>query len=309
MQRQIKKAIKILNDGGIIVFPTETVYGLGANAEDDAAVLKIFNIKKRPKFNPLICHFKNIKSVKKQALFTNDAKKLTEKFWPGPLTIILKKRNDSTISNIASSGLKTVACRIPSNQIVKKIFKNFNGIIAAPSANISSKLSATSKKHVLNNFGNKIYIIDGGKTVYGIESTVIDLTEKIPKILRYGAIDKEEIKKIIPKLSSNINSFKKITSPGQLKKHYSPNIPIRINVKSVKHDEVLLNFGKNKLKSRIKELNLSNKGSLKEAAKNFFDYLHILDKKKFNKIAVAPIKNKGIGVALNDRLKRAISNE
>ena len=298
-----------MNDDGLIIFPTETVYGLGANAESNNAVLKIYSTKKRPRFNPLICHFKNINSIKKQVYFTKDALKLSKKFWPGPLTIILKKRNNCSISNIVSNGLTTLACRIPSNKIAREILKNFNGIIAAPSANLSSKLSPTNKKHVINNFGKKIFVIDGGKTTYGIESTVIDLSGLTPKILRLGAIEYKKIKKILPNIEINKSIKKNIISPGQLNKHYSPNIPIRINVKSVKSNEVLLNFGKNKLKSNIKELNLSYNENLKEAAKNFFEYLHKLDKKKYKGIAVAPIKNIGIGMALNDRLKRAVSNE
>ena len=270
MKNEINKAVNVLKNGELIAFPTETVYGLGADAEYDNAVLRIFEMKNRPMFNPLICHFKDIKSVKTQVVFNKYAEKLAKKFWPGPLTIILKKKKNSTVSNIASSGLKTLACRIPSNIIAKKIIKQFNGIIAAPSANLSTKLSSTNKKHVIKNFGRNIYVVNGGKAVYGIESTVVDLTGKIPKILRSGAISNEKIKKIIPNVLTKSKSLKKIISPGQLKKHYSPNIPIRINVKNVRPDEVLLNFGKNKLKSKIKELNLSYKANLKEAAKKFF---------------------------------------
>ena len=188
MNSIINQAVKILKKGNLIAFPTETVYGLGADAQKNKAVLKIFKLKKRPSFNPLICHFKNINEVKKQVIFTKKAKILADKFWPGPLTIILKKRKNSNISNLASSGLDTLACRIPSNKIAIRILKEFNGIIAAPSANLSSKLSSTSKKHVVKNFGKKIFIVDDGLTNYGIESTIVDLSNKIPIILRPGAI-------------------------------------------------------------------------------------------------------------------------
>ena len=176
MNSIINQAVKILKKGNLIAFPTETVYGLGADAQKNKAVLKIFKLKKRPSFNPLICHFKNINEVKKQVIFTKKAKILADKFWPGPLTIILKKRKNSNISNLASSGLDTLACRIPSNKIAIRILKEFNGIIAAPSANLSSKLSSTSKKHVVKNFGKKIFIVDDGLTNYGIESTIVDLS-------------------------------------------------------------------------------------------------------------------------------------
>ena len=308
MSKKIYEAVNILTNGGLIAFPTETVYGLGADANNEGAILKIFIAKKRPHFNPLICHFKNVNSVKKQVKFNKIAEKLSNKFWPGPLTLVLKKNRNCSISKLASGGLDTLACRIPSNKVALKILKIFNGVIAAPSANISSKLSSTCKEHVIKNFGKKIFIVDGGSTNYGIESTVIDLSNNMPRILRPGAIENEAIKKIIPNIITNIKSKKTISSPGQLKKHYSPNIPLRLNVSNVKKNEVLLNFGKNKLKSNIKELNLSINSNLQEATKKFFKYLHELDNKKYAGIAVAPIANKGLGIAINDRLKRASVN-
>ena len=309
MSTKINEAVNILKKGGLIAFPTETVYGLGADANNDDAILKIFMTKKRPFFNPLICHFKNVNSVKKQVKFNKVAEKLSNKFWPGPLTLVLKKNTNSSVSKLACAGLDTLACRVPSNEVSLKILNYFNGIIAAPSANISSKLSSTCKEHVIKNFGKKIFIVDGGLTNYGIESTVVDVSNNIPRILRSGAIESGSIKKIIPNLITNTKSEKIISSPGQLKKHYSPDIPIRLNVKNIKKNEVLLNFGNNKLKSNIKELNLSINSNLEEAAKNFFRYLHELDNKKYDGIAVAPISNKGMGIAINDRLKRASANE
>lgn len=309
MSTKINEAVNILKKGGLIAFPTETVYGLGADANNDDAILKIFMTKKRPFFNPLICHFKNVNSVKKQVKFNKVAEKLSNKFWPGPLTLVLKKNTNSSVSKLACAGLDTLACRVPSNEVSLKILNYFNGIIAAPSANISSKLSSTCKEHVIKNFGKNIFIVDGGLTNYGIESTVVDVSNNIPRILRPGAIESDSIKKIIPNLITNTKSEKIISSPGQLKKHYSPDIPIRLNVKSIKKNEVLLNFGNNKLKSNIKELNLSTNSNLEEAAKNFFRYLHELDNKKYDGIAVAPISNKGMGIAINDRLKRASANE
>ena len=305
MKAKINKAVKFLKKGKLVAFPTETVYGLGADAENEKAILNLYNKKNRPRFNPLICHFENIESVKKQVIFSKSAKILAKNFWPGPLTIILKKRKSSSIHPLVSSGLKTIACRVPSNKTALSILKKFGGILAAPSANKSSKLSPTEKTHVVKNFGKDIYIVDGGSTIFGIESTVVDLSNNKPLVLRSGAIDIKILKKILPNLIQKSKNLKKIKSPGQLKKHYSPNIPIRINVKKVKNNEVLLNFGKNALKSKVKELNLSKTSNLQEAAKNLFKFLHILDNKKYGGIAVAPINKKGLGMAINDRLERA----
>ncbi|MBI29073.1 MAG: Threonylcarbamoyl-AMP synthase [Alphaproteobacteria bacterium MarineAlpha5_Bin11] len=306
---QIKKGVSVLKNGKLVAFPTETVYGLGTDAENDDAVLKIFEMKNRPMFNPLICHFKDIDAVRQQAVFNKDAEKLAAKLWPGPLTIVMNKNKKCTVSNIASSGLRTIACRIPSNPIARDLLEKFNGIIAAPSANISSRLTATSKKHVVKNFGKKIFIIDGGTSEFGIESTVVDLSQETPRILRPGAIENKIIKEILPNLIENDDNNMPIKSPGQLYKHYSPNIPLRLNVKDVKKNEVLLNFGKNNLKSRIKEINLSINSDLREAAKNLFKFLYELDNKKYSGIAIAPIDNKGMGIAINDRLKRAAFTE
>ncbi len=309
MKTILRKAIINLKKGELIAFPTETVYGLGADAKNNEAINKIFSIKKRPRINPLICHFYNADKVKKEVIFNKNARILVSKFWPGPLTIILKKRKNSSISNLVTNGLDTLACRVPSNKIALYLLKKFNGVIAAPSANLSSKLTSTHKKHVLKSFGKNVLIIDGGPSKYGLESTVIDLTKKNPIIVRPGAIESERIKKILPNLKTMKLNNKKIISPGQLNKHYSPNIPLRINVKRIKIGEVLLNFGKNNLKSKIKQLNLSYSADLNEAANNLFRYLHILDNKRFKGIAVAPTTNKGIGKAINDRLKRASFNE
>ena len=309
MKEKITKAVNFLKKGKLVAFPTETVYGLGADAENGKAISNLYNKKNRPLFNPLICHFENIETVKKQVIFSKNAKILAENFWPGPLTIILKKRKNSSIHPLVSSGLKTIACRVPSNKIALSILKQFKGILAAPSANKSSKLSPTQKNHVIKNFGKDIFVIDGGSTTFGIESTVIDLSNNKPIILRAGAIDKKIIKQLFPDLVEKSKNLKRIKSPGQLKKHYSPNIPIRINVKKVRNDEVLLNFGKNRLKSKVKELNLSKSSNLEEAAKNLFKFLHILDNKKYKGIAVAPIVKKGLGIAINDRLERAAFSE
>jgi len=308
MNAKLKKGKKILSDGGVIIFPTETVYGLGADATNTKAVKKIYKFKKRPRNNPIICHFKNINEIEKNFILNDDAYKLANNLWPGPLTLILEKKNKSKISKAVSNNKKLIGCRIPSNPIAKKLLFSVDFPIAAPSANLSTMLSSTKISHLSNDLKNKIFFIDGGRCVYGLESTVVKINDNKPVILRLGSITIETIRKIIPKIKLN-NLINSKLSPGQQIKHYSPNKPIRINVKKIMKGEALLNFGKNNLKSKLKELNLSSSSNLDEAAKNFYDYLHKLDVSKCDVIAVAPIPNNNLGKTMNDRLKRASSIE
>tara|TARA_Y100000588_G_C14070724_1_gene845664 strand:- start:149 stop:1081 length:933 start_codon:yes stop_codon:yes gene_type:complete len=306
-KNSINIAIKKLFAGELIIFPTETVYGIGADATNHLAVKKIYKIKKRPLNNPIISHFKNLKKVSDHVELNEYAIKLAESFWPGPLTLILKKKKLSTISPHVSNYNKLIGCRVPNHPVINKIFESFNRPIAAPSANISTKLSVTNYKHLDKKFKKNVFTISGGNCNLGLESTVINLVTNIPTILRYGSISTEEIKKIIPDIQSNVLAEDKPISPGKSIKHYSPNIPIRINVNKVLKGEVLLNFGLNNLTSNVLELNLSIAGDLKEASKNFFSYLHKLDSNKHKGIAVAPIPNTGLGKTINDRLIRASS--
>ncbi len=306
MKIDINKAKKNLIKGNLVIFPTETVYGLGGDATKISAIKKIYKIKKRPINNPIICHFKDIKSIEKNFIFNDIDYKLAYKYWPGPLTLILKRKNISKISPLISNNSKYVGCRIPNHPIAKSLLKVIDFPIAAPSANISKKLSSTNIDHISTKVKNKVFILDGGSTPLGMESTVIKTNKNSLEILRQGSITHEEIKKKFPKINILLRSSNNL-SPGQQKKHYSPNLPIRINVKSILKNEVLLNFGKNNLKSKIFELNLSPKGDLSEASKQFYNYLHILDKVKCSRIAVAPIPNNKLGAAINDRLKRASS--
>ena len=301
----INKAQKILKNGDLVIFPTETVYGLGGNATDENAIKKIYKIKNRPSNNPLICHFKNINSIEKDFVINDTSYELAKKFWPGPLTLVLEKKDSSDISSKLSNQKKFVGCRIPNHPIAQKLLSGIPFPIAAPSANISTKLSSTKINHLSKKLKDNIFFLDGGKSFYGLESTVINASNNNPKILRLGSITLEEIKKIIPSIIlENQNNFSSL-SPGQQIKHYSPNLPIRINVNSVLKGEALLNFGNNNLKSEIIELNLSPKENLEEAGKNFYDYLHILDNSQCNGIAVAPIPNHNLGKTINDRLIRA----
>ena len=304
MKNDIDKAKKILINGGLLIFPTETVYGLGGDATNKEAVYKIYQAKNRPNNNPIICHFKNIEEIEKNFIITKNAYKLAAKFWPGPLTLILEKKTNSKITPILSNNSKFVGCRIPKHPICLKLLNNLNFPIAAPSANISTKLSSTEISQISNSLKNKIFFLDGGKSFYGLESTVVLMHNNNAKILRLGSITYEEIKAIIPNTTINKIDKNKL-SPGHQKKHYSPNKPLRINIKRVKDGEALLNFGDNKLKSNIMELNLSVSKDLKEAARNFYQFLHKLDNSNCAGIAVAPIINKGLGKTLNDRLKRA----
>ena len=304
-KNSIKIAIKKLFAGELVIFPTETVYGLGADATNSDAVKKIYKVKNRPFNNPIISHFRNLEKVNDHVELNDIAIKLANFFWPGPLTLILKKKESSTISPYVSNHNELIGCRVPNHSIVQEIFQSFDLPIAAPSANISEKLSTTNISHLDKEFKKNIFTINGGDCNLGLESTVINVFSNTPRILRYGSISVEEIKDIIPEIKSDIIKDKNTLSPGKQLKHYSPNIPIRINVNNVYEGEVLLNFGLNNLVSNIYELNLSSTGDLKEAAKNFFDYLHKLDCNKYKGIAVAPIPNLGLGKTMNDRLIRA----
>jgi L-threonylcarbamoyladenylate synthase len=299
----LSKAKIAIEKGDVVGVPTETVYGLAANAYNTKAVKKIFSLKKRPSNNPLIIHFKNIEQIKKEAIINKDFLKLVKKFSPGPLTYVLKKKRDSKISKLANKGLDTIAVRIPSEKNIIKLLSIVKCPLAAPSANKSKSLSPTTAKHVAEEFGNKLkMIIDGGVCKVGIESTVIDLTTK-PKILREGGLSSEAIEKFLKmKLFENKNKI--IKSPGQIGLHYSPGIPIYMNREKATKHGALITFG-NKNYSNHNTFNLSTGGNLKEAAKNFFNTLRIIKNKKFKSISINKIPNKNLGKAINERLRRA----
>jgi L-threonylcarbamoyladenylate synthase len=299
----LSKAKIAIEKGDVVGVPTETVYGLAANAYNTKAVKKIFSLKKRPSNNPLIIHFKNIEQIKKEAIINKDFLKLVKKFSPGPLTYVLKKKRDSKISKLANKGLDTIAVRIPSEKNIIKLLSIVKCPLAAPSANKSKSLSPTTAKHVAEEFSNKLkMIIDGGVCKVGIESTVIDLTTK-PKILREGGLSSEAIEKFLKmKLFENKNKI--IKSPGQIGLHYSPGIPIYMNREKATKHGALITFG-NKNYSNHNTFNLSTGGNLKEAAKNFFNTLRIIKNKKFKSISINKIPNKNLGKAINERLRRA----
>ena len=300
----LKKAKKNIENNNVIGIPTETVYGLAGNAYSNKSVTKIFKLKKRPTFNPLIIHFKNLSDLKNNVILNKAFTKLYKAFCPGPITFILKRKTKSKISKIATARKKTVAVRIPKHKVARSLLNILKVPLAAPSANIASKLSPTSAKDVVDEFGNKIkLILDGGQCKIGLESTIIDLTVK-PTILRPGSISAEKIQKILKKKVTINNNPKKIKGPGQLKLHYSPGIPIIMNRKYPEKNQAFIGFGK-KFKLGKNNFNLSKNGSLKEAANNLYKIMRKIKKKKFKSIAVTQIPNIELGRAINDRLIKA----
>ena len=303
-QSNIKKAKKYLNKNYCIGIPTETVYGLAANAYMDSAVKKIFKLKKRPKNNPLIVHYHNIDSLERDCLINDNFTKLYKKFSPGPITYILKLKKDSKISKYVTNNQKSLAVRFPKHSLFKNLLKQLDYPLAAPSANITTKVSAVKVSDVKEEFGNKIkYVLNGGTCTVGIESTIINLTGK-PTILRLGGLDISKIQKTLGfKLKIAINPKKKIAS-GQSRLHYSPGIPLRMNIINPKNNEAFIIIKKRKIKLR-NYFYLTTRNNLNEAAKNLYSCLRKIKNKGYKSIAVEKISNKGLGRAINDRLQRA----
>ena len=303
-QSNIKKAKKYLNKNYCVGVPTETVYGLAANAYSDTAVKKIFKLKKRPKNNPLIVHYTDIDAIKKDCIINDNFIKLYNKFSPGPITYILKLKKNSKISKFVTNKQKNLAIRFPNHRIFKSLLKGLGYPLSAPSANISNKLSCVRAVDVKEEFGPKIrYVLDGGKCKVGLESTIVSLTNK-PTILRLGGLDIAKIKKTLKKrIYTNINPKKKFF-PGQSKFHYSPGIPLKLNVKKPKKDEAFILIKKRSITSN-NYYYLSKKNNLDEAAKNLYTCLRKIKNKGYKSIAVEKIANKGLGKTINDRLNRA----
>jgi L-threonylcarbamoyladenylate synthase len=303
-QSNIKKAKKYLDNNRCIGVPTETVYGLAANAYSNSAVKKIFKLKKRPKNNSLIVHYANIDDLKKDCLINNNFIRLYKKFSPGPLTYILKLKKNSKISKEVTNKKKNLAVRFPKHKIFKKLLDQLSYPLAAPSANISNKLSAVKAADVKEEFGSKVnYILDGGKCSIGLESTIINLTEK-PTILRLGGLDIVKIKKVLgKKITLNINPKKKI-APGQSLLHYSPGIPLKMNVKRPKSNDAFVLIKKRKINLK-NYYYLSKKKNLREIGKNLYSCLRKIKNDGYKSISVEKIPNNGLGKTINDRLSRA----
>jgi len=300
----IKKAKKYLDKNKCIAVPTETVYGLAANAYSTVAVKKIFKLKKRPKSNPLIVHYSNLSKLKKDCLINNSFLKLYKKFCPGPITFVLELKKNSKISKIVTNNNKTLAIRFPKHKILVNLLKILDYPLAAPSANVSTRLSPVKAEDVKEEFGNKIsYILDGGKSKVGIESSILSLIN-FPKILRLGGLEVSKIEKVLnQKIKIDINPLKNV-APGQSKLHYSPGVPVRMNVVKPRKDEAFILLKKRRDKSP-NYYYLSKNKNLKEAAKNLYSCLRKIKNKGYKSIAIQKIKNIGIGKTINDRLYRA----
>lgn len=300
-------ATKYLLQGKLVSFPTETVYGLGADATNDTAVARIFEAKGRPSFNPLIIHLPSLAEAEKYIEFDVVSRKLGEIFWPGPLTLVLKRKTDTMLSRLVSAGLDTVAVRVPQHPVARKLLQHFKYPLAAPSANISGKLSPTRPEHVAQALSSEVaMILDGPPCREGIESTIVQVTGSEIRLLRPGSITKEQIGELTGlRVTLYEDGDHNPASPGQLKSHYAPNAKIRLNAQTIYPGEALLAFGSLYPKDAQTLRNLSPKGSLREAAANLFSMLHELDQTGCRTIAVSPIPAKGLGLAINDRLVRA----
>jgi len=300
----IKKAIKYLNNNECIGIPTETVYGLAANAYSDKATQKIFTLKKRPKKNPLIVHYHSLNDLKKDCFLDLNFFKLYKSFCPGPISFVLKLKCNSRISKNVTNKKETIAVRFPNHRLTRSLLKFLKYPLAAPSANLSKQISPVSKNDVNDEFGNKIkFILDGGQSKIGVESTIVSLIGK-PRILRLGGIERNSIEKIFRKIKKLKHIKKNIVVPGQGKVHYSPGIPIRLNIKKPKKQEAYILIKKRKFSTK-NFYYLSKKNNLKEAAKNLYKTLRKIKKNKFKSIAVEKIPNTGFGETINDRLIRA----
>lgn len=301
----ILEAADLIKNGKLVAFPTETVYGLGASAYIPTAVAGIFAAKGRPSFNPLISHVAEFELAEELAIVDERAEFLAKKYWPGPLTFVLKRKNNNPAMDLACAGLPTMTVRMPKHPVALELIKKSGVPIVAPSANRSQTISPTTAKHVESSIGNNIdMILDGGECSVGVESTIIDLTTPKAVLLRAGGITLEDLENALGEqiLISHGNPDMP-SSPGQLLRHYAPaNHNLRINAITKEKDEFLIGFG------AVKDanINLSPDGNLREAAANLFAYLRMADEQmEFEKIAISPIPENDIGLAINDRIRRA----
>lgn len=305
----ITKAADIIKNGGLVAFPTETVYGLGANAFNSKAVAKIFEAKGRPNFNPLISHISEIETLYELAKTDERVIALAQQFWPGPLTFVLKRKNLNSSLDLVCAGLSSLSVRMPNHKIALELIKQAGVPIAAPSANRSQSISPTTARHVYESLGSKVdIIIDGGSSNVGVESTIIDLTTSKTVLLRAGGLAKEDIENFLnEKIIISHGNPDLPSSPGQMLKHYAPRIPTRINVTPDKRlaNEFYIGFG-----DMDCNLNLSKNADLIEAASNLFAHMHTAEEQTtFSAIAIAPIPSHGLGLAINDRIRRASYNK
>lgn len=317
-ERAVVQAARFLKEGKLVAMPTETVYGLGADATNGQAVARIFEAKGRPQFNPLIIHVADMKAAEKIVEMDDRARAVAQAFWPGPLTMILPRRKDCPVSELCSAGLPTLAVRVPAHKTAQAFLKEAGVPVAAPSANVSGSISPTAPAHVAESLGDKVdMILAAGPCAIGLESTVLDLSGPEPVVLRPGAVTAEEISDVLGcAVPYDRGNHDKPKSPGQLLKHYAPSIPLRMNAVDVEEGEALLAFGSIRFMGvkgggAAKDLpdhairNLSDTGDLHEAAANLFRMLRELDVPENKRIAVMNIPDRGVGLAINDRLQRA----
>jgi L-threonylcarbamoyladenylate synthase len=312
-QASIDEAARLIREGDLVAFPTETVYGLGGDATNERAVAKIFEAKGRPQFNPLISHVLDAGEARRLVQWSDVADRLAARFWPGPLTLVLPRAKGSPIALLATAGLDTAAIRAPAHPMAQALIRAAGRPIAGPSANRSGAVSPARAEHVAESLGDRVkLILDGGPCEVGLESTVLDLTTAMPTLLRPGGATREAIEEVIGPvaLSHAVPSGNAAhKSPGQLASHYAPARPVRLNATSVTADEGLLAFGPQPPAGANQVLNLSVSGDLTEAAANLFAHLRALDQPANTRIAVMPIPQTGLGLAINDRLRRAAADD
>lgn len=303
----IKQAGELLREGQLVAFPTETVYGLGADANNSRAVAAIYEAKGRPRFNPLIVHVPDLPGAEKLAIFDDIARNLTLAFWPGPLTLVLPRRTDCGISDLVTAGLDTIALRVPGHPVALALLRSADRPLAAPSANRSGHVSPTRAEHVEADLGTKVaMILDGGPCERGLESTIVAVTEDSASLLRSGALVVSEIEKVLAhRMKRALAENARPSSPGQLASHYAPNAQLRLEAMNPRPGEAFLAFGPSAPVTLGTTINLSPKGDLVEVAMNLFAALRALDASGAKTIAVMPIPDEGLGEAINDRLRRA----
>ena len=306
----IGEAAALLRAGRLVAFPTETVYGLGADATNERAVADIFAAKGRPQFNPLIVHVADIETARQIAHFDPLAEQLAARFWPGPLTLVLPRRPEAGLSLLVSAGLDTVAVRVPAHPVAQNLLRATARPIAAPSANPSGRISPTCAAHVAEGLGDKVaLILDGGDCAVGLESTVIAIRGGQVHLLRPGAVTREDLTALTGQdPAAGPDAPDAPHSPGQLASHYAPHLPVRLDARTASDDEAALAFGTAVPQGAAKTLNLSPSGDPGEAAANLFAMLRTLDRPEFSGIAVAAIPETGLGAAINDRLRRAAAD-
>jgi L-threonylcarbamoyladenylate synthase len=308
----VADAVRCLKAGGLVAFPTETVYGLGADATNGRAIARLYEAKGRPKFNPLIAHVADVTAAQELALFDADATRLAAAFWPGPLTLVLPKASDCPVAELATAGLDSIAVRVPNHEIAQNILKAFGRPIVAPSANRSGHVSPTRAAHVLTDLRNRIdLIVDGGATPVGIESSIVACLGE-PTLLRPGGIPRDAMERVLARPLADppdaLTATDTPPAPGMLASHYAPRTPLRLSADRVESGEALLAFGSPLVEGAaraVRVLNLSERGDDIEAAAHLFAHLRALDDAGASTIAVMPIPDDGLGEAINDRLARA----